>query len=68
MKTIAPVIFFLTAIVTLYFGATGKTFRAGGPGRTASGRPLPRWFGRLWFFGFAVVLLYLAIKGLRAGL
>jgi len=65
MKTVTPIVFFIMAIVCLYWSLVAKTYRAGGPGRTATGKPLPKWFGRLWFVGFGVILLYLAIRALR---
>ena len=48
-----------------YIGATAKNFYGGGVGRLAVRNPTPRWFGRVWFFGFAAVMLYLGVRGLR---
>jgi hypothetical protein len=65
VKTLGPIILLLMAILSLYLGMAAKTFHAGGPGRNTSAKPLPKWFGRLWFFGFAAIMLYLGIKGLH---
>jgi hypothetical protein len=58
-------IYFLLAAFGIYVGAASRDFYPGRLGRNATGKPLPRWFGRLWCFGFAVVMLYLGIRGLR---
>jgi hypothetical protein len=55
-------IYFLMAAFGIYVGAMGRDFYPGRLGRSATGKALPRWFGRLWFFGFAVIMLYLGIK------
>jgi hypothetical protein len=65
MKHFVSIIFLLMAACAVFFGVKGTEFRLGGLGRTPTSKPLPIWFGRLWFFGFAIILLYLGIIGLR---
>ena len=64
MKNFLPIIFFLMAAFATYCGLVGSEFRLGGLSRTPTIKPLPAWVGRLWFFGFAIIMLYLGIKGL----
>ena len=59
------VIYLFMAAFAVYFGLVPGTFHPGPLGRNATGKPLPNWFGRSWFFIFAAVMLYLAIKQLR---
>ena len=65
MKHLGPILCFVMAAGAAYVGATAKNFYGGGVGRLATKNPTPTWFGRLWFFGFAAVMLYLGVKGLR---
>jgi len=65
VKYLLPIIFFLMAAFATYGGAIGSEFRLGGLGRTPTSRPLPIWLGRIWFFGFAIVGLYMGIRSLR---
>jgi len=65
MKYFELSVCFAMAVVGAYLGATGKKFYGGGVGRLAINNPIPTWFGRLWFFGFAVVMVYLGIRSLR---
>jgi hypothetical protein len=65
MNHLLPIIFFLMAAFAIFFGVRGSEFRLGGLGRTPTSKPLPAWFGRMWFFGFAIIMLYLGIRGLR---
>ena len=65
MKYIGPILCFIMAAGAVYMGATAKSFYGGGVGRLASKNPVPKWFGRLWFAGFAAVMTYLGFKNLR---
>ncbi len=65
MKHLETWVYFLMAAVGIYGGIFGEEFYPGRLGRNAAGKPWPKWFGRLWFFGFAVIMLYLGIRGLR---
>jgi hypothetical protein len=65
VKHLLPVIFFLMAAFAIYFGVMGSEFRLGGLCRTPTSNTLPNWFGRMWFFGFAIIMLYMGIRGLR---
>jgi len=62
MKNGGAIIYFLMAAFAVYFGATSESFYPGRLGRNSNGKPVPKWFGRLWFFGFAVIALYMGIK------
>jgi amino acid transporter len=59
------IICFLMAAFGTFFGVTSGEFRPGALGRNSTGKPLPIWFGRMWFLGFAAIMLYLGIRGLR---
>jgi hypothetical protein len=65
MKHLLPLVFFLMAALAIYIGITGGNFYPGTLGRRATGKPIPRWFGRTWFFTFAGVALYMAWRSLR---
>jgi hypothetical protein len=65
MRYFGPIMCFLMAAFGAYVGATAKVFYPGRLGRKSDGKPIPTWFGRVWFLGFAAVMLYLGIKGLR---
>jgi hypothetical protein len=61
MKWINIVLPFAMAVFAAYVGATAKVFypgRLGGPPRD---KPIPKWFGRLWFFGGSAVCFYWSI-------
>ncbi len=62
MKYFDSIIWLVMAGLVLVIGVFAERFYAGGPGRLASGRPIPKWFGRLWFYGFSFVALYLGIR------
>jgi len=64
-KVLIIFITLLMAAFSIYVGFAAQSFHPGRLGRHATGKPLPRWFGRLWFLGFAAVLLYLAVRQLR---
>jgi hypothetical protein len=64
MKYFGSVVWFLMAAFGMYGGATSKVFYPGTLGRKATGKPMPTWLGRLWFFGFAAVTLYMGIRAL----
>jgi hypothetical protein len=49
----------------VYVGVTAENFYPGRLGRKAAGKPLPKWFGRLWFFGFATIAVFMGIRSLR---
>jgi hypothetical protein len=53
------------AAFAIYVGFTAENFFPGKLGRNSTGKPLPKWFGRLWFFAFAAVAVYMGIRGLR---
>lgn len=65
MNYLGTIICFLMAAFGVYGGVTGKVFYPGRLGRKATGKPIPTWLGRLWFFGFAAVAFYVGLKGLR---
>ena len=47
----------------ILFGLAAGRFHVRLPGLTEQvKKPLPRWFGRLWFFGGGVLLIYLGLK------
>jgi len=50
-------------IATLVFGLVSSSFHVRLPGATNQVKmSLPRWFGRLWFIGFGILLIYLGIR------
>jgi hypothetical protein len=49
------------ALVAAVFGIFSDDFYASS-GAGAQGKRVPKWFGRLWFFGFAVIMLYLSLS------
>ena len=53
------------AVGAAFLGATGRDFYGGGIGRLATRNKIPKWFGRLWFFGFSIVMLYLGFSEWR---
>ena len=59
------IICFLMAAFGIFLGVMGSEFRLGGLGRTPTSKPLPMWLGRVWAFGFAIIMLYLGIRRLR---
>jgi hypothetical protein len=65
MKNLTAIICFLMAAFAIFVGIVGSKFRLGGLGRTPTSKPLPNWIGRMWFFGFSVIMLYLGIRSLR---
>lgn len=65
MKHLEAVLCFLMAGGAAYVGITAKDFYGGGVGRLASKNPTPQWFGRVWFLGFAAVMIYVGVKQLR---
>jgi hypothetical protein len=65
MKHLETWIYLLIAAVALYGGVFGEEFYPGRLGRKPTGKPLPKWFGRLYFFAFAVIALYSGMKGLH---
>ena len=65
MKHFETWIYFLMGAFGIYGSVAGEEFYPGRLGRNATGTPLPKWFGRLWFFSFAAIMVYLGIRGLR---
>jgi hypothetical protein len=56
---IAAVLFGSMAVVFgLFSNSFHASIRAGDPGK----KRLPKWWGRLWFLGFATVMFYLALN------
>jgi hypothetical protein len=49
------------ALVATVFGIFSDDFYASS-GAGAQGKRVPKWFGRLWFFGFAAIMLYLSLS------
>jgi hypothetical protein len=64
VKHLLPIIYLLMAAFAIFCGVRGTEFRMGGLGRTPTSKPLPTWFGRLWFFIFAGVMLFIGIHSL----
>lgn len=62
MKYFLPLLFFSMAAVAIYIGSTADRFYPGRLGKEATGKPLPKWFGRMWFFGFAAIAIYMGIR------
>lgn len=48
------------ALVAAVFGIFSDDFYASMIG--THGKRVPKWFGRLWFFGFAAIMLYLSLS------
>lgn len=65
MKNLDSIICFVMAGGAIFIGVASKGFYGGGPGRLAVNNPVPKWFGRLWFFGFAAVMVYVGIKAMH---
>jgi len=65
MKHFDSVVCFLMAGAGVYMALGPGNFYGGGVGRLAVHNPIPKWFGRAWFLGFAVVMFYLGIKALH---
>ena len=49
------------ALVAAVFGIFSDDFYAS-IGAGTHGKKVPKWFGRLWFFGFAPIMLYLSLN------
>jgi hypothetical protein len=49
------------ALVAAVFGIFSDDFYASRRAGT-HGKRVPKWFGRLWFFGFAAIMLYLSLS------
>lgn len=64
VKYVLPTVCLLMAAFAIFCGVRGSEFRLGGLGRTPTSRPLPTWLGRVWFFGFALIMLFLGIRDL----
>lgn len=64
MKHLDTIIYFALATGALYMGVVGKAFYTGALARKST-RKVPTWFGRAWFIGFGLVVLYLGIAKLR---
>ena len=64
VKHFTSIVYLLLAGVAIFIGAVGNEFRLGGLGRTPTSKPLPIWLGRLYFFGFAGVMLFLGVHSL----
>ena len=57
---------FLMAAFAIYWAlAPGGEFYPGRLAGKPKGKPVPKWFGRLWFLGFAVITLYEGIRAWR---
>ena len=65
MRYAMPIAYLLFSIFG-FVAASGDHFYGGGPGRTATKNPVPKWFGRLWFIVFSVAAAYMGLKGLWA--
>lgn len=53
----------LGTIAIIWGNLPSGTFYPGGLGILNRDRPIPRWFGRLWFSLFGLWLIYMAIAG-----
>jgi hypothetical protein len=49
------------ALVAAVFGIFSGDFYASSRAG-ADGKRVPKWIGRLWFFGFAAIMLYLSLS------
>jgi len=65
MRNFQSIVCFAMAVGAAFLGATGRDFYGGGIGRLATRNKIPKWFGRLWFFGFSIVMLYLGFSEWR---
>ena len=66
MKLFLPILYLLFAAFGLYMAIAAKAFYSGQLGRKATGKPIPTWFGRLWFLVFSGGAAYMGIKSLVA--
>lgn len=64
MKYLTSIALFCMAGFGLYGGIAASAFYPGRLGRPSRGKPLPKWFGRLWFLGFAAIAIYWGIREL----
>lgn len=65
MKNFDSIVFFLMAAFAIYIGFTAKEFYPGRLAGKPKGKPVPKWFGRLWFLGFSAIMLYEGIRAWR---
>jgi hypothetical protein len=66
MKYFESVLAFLMAAFAIYMGIAAENFYPGRIGRKSTGgKPLPKWFGRLWCFVFAAIAIYMGTRRLR---
>jgi hypothetical protein len=48
----------------IYGGMMASEFYPGRLGGAPKGKPLPKWFGRVWCFGFAAIAVYWGVRAL----
>jgi hypothetical protein len=60
MTDVSAAVMTLFGLVAAIFGAFSDDFYASmmGPKK----KKLPKWFGKLWFFGFSVIMLCVALS------
>lgn len=63
MRNFDSIVYFLMAAFAIYWVlAPGGEFYPGRLAGKPKGKPVPKWFGRLWFLTGAAILLYWGIK------
>ncbi len=50
------------AAISAFLGTIPGNFYAGRLGGPPRGKPIPGWFGRLWFYSFSVGCLYMSYR------